>query len=120
MPRGGGLAETPPMTTAESSSSSAELLLFQVADDAVTGDASQEVTEAFAADLQGLRHFARRIGACLDLGEPWHAGFREEDYTLLWACQTEGTGDADPISGGTIESRVPYFEVIEHLTSAES
>lgn len=101
------------------SSSPNELLLFELADAKVVGEATQEETENFAADLQGLRHFGRRIGAALDLGEPWHGGFRETDFTHLWACTTEATGDAAPAHGGMIGKRVPYYELIETLTQTE-
>lgn len=89
---------------------------FEIAEGKVAGDGTQEQTENFAADLQGLRHFGRRIGAALDLGEPWHGGFREDDFTHLWSCTTERTGDTDPAQGAMIEERVPYYELIETLT----
>lgn len=98
--------------------SSGQLMRFEIAGGKVAGDGSQEQTENFAADLQGLRHFGRRIGAALDLGEPWHGGFREDDFTHLWAYTTERTGDADPAQGAMIDQRAPYYELIETLTQA--
>lgn len=96
-----------------------ERIPFEIANGAVVGEATQEETEAFAADLQGLRHFGRRMGAALDLGEPWHGGFRESDYTLLWACLTEGTGDKDPARGVVVNQKASYFDLINELSEVE-
>lgn len=96
--------------------SSAEVIFFQIENGSVSGDATQEETEAFAADLQGLRHFASRLGFALDLGDAWHAGFREEDFTHLWACTSEGTSETDPAAGAMAGRHLPYYELIEHLT----
>jgi hypothetical protein len=106
------------MSESESSSAN-ELQRFELADGKVAGDGTQEETENFAADLQGLRHFGRRIGAALDLGEPWHGGFREDDFTHLWAATTEGTSDTDPANGAMIGRKVPYYELIETLTQGD-
>ena len=96
-----------------------ERIPFEIANGAVVGEATQEETEAFAADLQGLRHFGRRMGDALDLGEPWHGGFREPDYTLLWACVTEGTGEKDPARGVVVNQKASYFELINELSEGE-
>ncbi len=92
---------------------------FEIADGNVVGEATQKETEDFAADLQGLRHFGRRIGSALELGEPWHGGYREDDFTLLWASTTEQTSDTAPAQGAMIEKKVPYYELIETLTQTK-
>jgi hypothetical protein len=97
----------------------AEMIAFEIADGSVVGEATQEETEAFAADLQGLRHFGRRMGLALDLGEPWHGGFRESDFTLLWTCTSDATDDNAPAKGGVVPKAVPYFELISTLTEGD-
>ncbi len=55
---------------------------FLVRDGQVESDAPQEVVDNYAADFQGLRHFGQKIGDVLDLGMPWAASLREEQFTL--------------------------------------
>ncbi len=99
--------------------SPSELQFFELVNGAVSSDASQAATEAFAADLQGLRHFGRRIGTALDLGEPWHGGFREADFSHLWTFLGSSTAESDPAVGATVGRHAPYFEMMDHLTSHE-
>jgi hypothetical protein len=101
------------------SPSAPELIHFTVEGGAVSGEATQEQTEGFAADLQGLRHFARRLGMALDLGEPWHGAYREVDFTHLWACTSKETDDKAPAQGATIGTEASYFEVISHLLDSD-
>lgn len=92
------------------------LKLFEFRDGIVTGHTGPEDAENFAADYQGLRHFADKISAALDLGDVWMGGFRESDYTHLWATGT----DSKAGSGAIIAARAPLFELLQHVSSEES
>ncbi len=91
------------------------LKLFEFANGAITGQTDAADAEHFAADFQGLRHFAEKAGAALELGPLWMAGMREVDYTVLWSCSTDGESG----QGAMIESSAPLFELLQNVASDE-
>ncbi len=93
-----------------------ELQTFQMNSGRIESDAGQTAVDHFAADFQGLRHFGTKIGAALEMGEPWLGAFREADSTLMFIYPSVGVGPDDPGTGGMINSRVPLFEMIETLS----
>jgi hypothetical protein len=95
----------------------ADLEIFHVQGGRVESDsADQVVVDHFAADFQGLRHFGSKLGAALELGEPWMGSLREADETLMFVYAAAGVGPEDPGLGGMVKSRVPLFEMLETLT----
>ena len=83
---------------------------FQIQGSAVVGDSGQEDANHFAADFQGLRHFGQKIAEALDLKGPWHAAFREEDFSHFWATETnEGISGA----GVMVAKRTPLVELFD-------
>ncbi|MBX7207416.1 MAG: hypothetical protein K1X78_03805 [Verrucomicrobiaceae bacterium] len=93
-----------------------DLQVFTMNAGRVEGDAGQAEVDHFAADFQGLRHFGAKIGATLELGEPWFGAYREADDTLMFVYPSAGMGPDDPGKGGMISKRVPLFEMIETLS----
>ena len=81
------------------------------------GDTNEEDAKHFAADFQGLRHFGQKIGEALDLGAPWLAAFREEDYTHLWAFEGLGISPNDPGNGAVITRHAPLMELLESVSA---
>jgi hypothetical protein len=94
-----------------------ELQTFQMNAGRIESDAGQTAVDHFAADFQGLRHFGAKIGATLELGEPWMGAFREADATLMFVYPTDGVGPDDPGKGGMADSRVALYEMVETLSS---
>lgn len=93
-----------------------ELQTFHMNAGRIESDAGQVAVDRFAADFQGLRHFGTKIGAALELGDPWLGAFREPDHTMMFVYPSAGVGPDDPGSGGVIEKSVPLFEMIETLS----
>ena len=93
-----------------------ELDTFQMIAGRIESDAGQTAVDNFAADFQGLRHFGAKIGAALDLGDPWMGAFREADSTLMFVYPSVGVGPDDPGKGGSTGSRVALYEMIQTLS----
>jgi len=94
-----------------------ELQLFVMRAGVIESETGQEAVDHFAADFQGLRHFATKIGETLELGDPWQGAFREPDYTLMFAYPSAGTGVEDDGRGGRVANRVPLFELLETIVN---
>src|SRR6478736_2548401 len=56
---------------------SADLRLFDIRNGLVISETGQKDADDFAADFQGLRHFADRIGGSLELGASLYAALHE-------------------------------------------
>lgn len=102
-----------------SESAEPEFQVFHMESGRIESDADQEAVNHFAADFQGLRHFGGKIGSALDLGEPWQGAFRERDSTLMFVYPSAGAGADDPGKGGSINARVPLYEMVETLATGE-
>ncbi len=86
---------------------------FKIQGSSVVGDSGQEDTNHFAADFQGLRHFGQKIAEALDLEGPWHAAFREQDFSHFWATEThEGNSGA----GVMVAKRIALIELFDLVT----
>ena len=86
---------------------------FRIQGSSVSGDSGQEDATDFASDFQGLRHFGQRIGEALELEGPWHAAFREADFSHFWA--TENT-EGDSGVGVMVAKKVPLVELFDLVT----
>ena len=101
----------------ETESLMADLDIFHMREGRIESDtADQVVVDHFAADFQGLRHFGAKMGAALELGNPWMGAFRETDDTLMFVYPSVGVSPDDPGTGGVVKSRVPLFEMLETLS----
>ena len=92
------------------------LKLFEFRAGIVSGDTGPDDAENFAADYQGLRHFADKVASALDLGAVWMGGFREADFTHLWSCSS----DFQTGAGAMIEAHAPLFELLQHVSPEEA
>lgn len=92
------------------------LKLFEFRDGIVSGITGPEDAEDFAADYQGLRHFAEKISSALELGDAWMGGFREADFTHLWSCTADGKSGA----GAMLAAHAPLFELLQHVATDEA
>jgi len=92
------------------------LTLFTLKDGLVESAAGQELVDAFAADFQGLRHFASKIGDALNLGDAWTGTVQEADLTVCYAYHGEGTGPKDPGAGALIGKKTLLYELLSKTT----
>ncbi len=96
------------------------LTLFTLKDGLVESSADQELVDAFAADFQGLRHFASKIGETLNLGHAWTGTLQEEDLTVSYAYFGEGTSPNDPGAGSLIGKKTLLYDSLTRLTTQEA
>ena len=85
---------------------------FEFTNGSIVGHDDVTEAEHFAADFQGLRHFAQKIGDAMDLGEVWMGSFRERDFALLWSCSIDGLSG----QGAMIDSNAPLFELLQNVS----
>jgi hypothetical protein len=66
-----------------------QLRIFEVQNGLVISETGQQDADDFAADFQGLRHFADRAGAALELGGSIYASLHEPDFTFMYLLPLE-------------------------------
>src|SRR5471032_2225215 len=106
------------MQTPENSSQS--LRLFQVQNGLVISDTGQQDADDFAADFQGLRHFADRIGATLDLGTSHYASLHEPDFSFMYVLPENAGSPPSRASGAMISCFVGNTELLITLREQNS
>jgi hypothetical protein len=84
---------------------------FSIQNGLVISETGQQDADDFAADFQGLRHFADRIGAGLDLGGSLYASLHEPDFTFMYMLQSDG-GQPGNASGVMIDGSVSNNEMM--------
>lgn len=89
------------------------LKTFEFTNGSIIGHDDAVEAQHFAADFQGLRHFANKISDSMDLGEVWMGGFREKDFTLLWSCAVDGLSG----QGAMIDKSAPLFELLQNVAT---
>ena len=96
------------------------LRLFQVQNGLVISDTGQQDADDFAADFQGLRHFADRIGAALDLGTSHYASLHEPDFSFMYALPENAGSPPSRASGAMISGYVGNTERLIALREQNS
>ncbi len=91
------------------------LRLFDIKNGLVISETGQQDADDFAADFQGLRHFADRIGAGLELGPSLYASLHEPDFTFMYMLPLENGPQANNASGAMIEANVSNNEMLVTL-----
>ena len=100
--------------------SSPNLRLFQIQNGLVISESGQQDADDFAADFQGLRHFADRIGSALELGGSLYAGLHEPSFTFMFLMPPEAQGQPSRASGAMIDSNVSNNELLVALRRHQS
>lgn len=95
--------------------SAPNLRLFNIQSGLVISETGQQDADDFAADFQGLRHFADRIGAGLDLGGSVYASLHEPDFTFMYMLSPESGGQTNNASGAMIDGNVSNNELLVAL-----
>lgn len=87
---------------------------FEIQNGLVISQTGQQDADDFAADFQGLRHFANRVGATLDLGDATHATLHEVDFSFIYSL-TSDTSQPGKAIGGMINSNISNNDLLNHL-----
>ncbi len=88
---------------------------FKIQNGLVISESGQQDADDFAADFQGLRHFADRIGAALELGGSVYATIHEQSFTFMYALPADSAGQPNRAAGGMIENNVSNNEMLVAL-----
>ena len=92
------------------------LRVFDIKNGLVISETGQQDADDFAADFQGLRHFADRIGAGLELGGSLYASLHEPDFTFMYMLPLEEMGpQTNNATGAMIEASVSNNEMLVTL-----
>ena len=91
------------------------LRLFDIKNGLVISETGQQDADDFAADFQGLRHFADRIGSGLELGSSLYASLHEPDFTFMYMLPLDSTPQANNATGAMIEASVSNNEMLVTL-----
>ena len=88
---------------------------FNIQNGLVISETGQQDADDFAADFQGLRHFADRIGGGLDLGGSLYASLHEPDFTFMYLLPEDPGAQSSNASGGMIDGSVSNNEMMVAL-----
>ncbi len=92
-----------------------DLRLFDIRNGIVISDTGQKDADDFAADFQGLRHFADRLGAGLEMGTSLYASLHEPDFTFMYLLQPDSGAQPSNASGAMIDGGVSNNELLVTL-----
>ena len=90
--------------------------LFKVQNGIVISESGQQDADDFAADFQGLRHFADRVGGALELGGSVYAALHEPAFSFMFRLPN-GAGET---SGTMIARNVSNNELIASIRPANA
>lgn len=91
------------------------LRMFSIQNGVVMSDSGQQDADDFAADFQGLRHFADKIGAALDLGPSYYSTIHEDAYSFMYLLPQDADEQAHNATGTMIASNVTNNELLNAL-----
>ncbi len=95
--------------------SHADLRVFDIRNGLVISDTGQKDADDFAADFQGLRHFADRVGAGLEMGTSLYASLHEPDFTFMYLLSPDSGTQPSNASGAMIGGSVSNNEMLVTL-----
>ena len=94
---------------------SQNLRVFQIQNGLVISESGQQDADDFAADFQGLRHFADRIGGSLELGASLYAALHEPGFTFMFLLPPNSQSLPGNALGAMIGSNVSNNELLVTL-----
>jgi hypothetical protein len=94
--------------------SSSAFRRFEIQNGLVISETGQQDADDFAADFQGLRHFANRVGATLELGDATHASLHEEAFSFIFTIG-DAPGEPAKAIGGMISSNISNNDLLNSL-----
>jgi hypothetical protein len=93
----------------------ADLRVFDIRNGLVISDTGQKDADDFAADFQGLRHFADRVGAGLEMGTSLYASLHEPDFTFMYLLSPDSGAQPSNATGAMIGGSVSNNEMLVTL-----
>lgn len=97
-------------------SSHPELRFLEIQNGLVISETGQQDADDFAADFQGLRHFADRIGGALELGPAQYAVLHEPEFTFMFMLPNTAQ-PGNNASGAMIASYVSNNDLVGAMQS---
>lgn len=91
------------------------LRMFEVQNGLVISETGQQDADDFAADFQGLRHFADRVGAALDFGGSLYASVHEPEFTFMYMLPLDANAQSSKASGAMIGQDASNTELLVAL-----
>ena len=96
------------------------LRIFEIQNGLVIGETGQQDADDFAADFQGLRHFAEKIGQTLELGSSFYASLHEPDFTFMYLLPPNSGEQPSKATGAMISAGVSNYELLLTLRERNS
>jgi hypothetical protein len=94
--------------------------VFQIQNGLVISESGQQDADDFAADFQGLRHFADRIGGSLELGASLYAALHEPGFTFMFLLPPDAQSLPGSASGAMIGANVSNNELLVTLRQRQA
>ena len=91
------------------------LRLFEIQNGLVISETGQQDADDFAADFQGLRHFAEKIGQTLEIGNCQYASTHEAGLTFMYLLPPNAGGQPSRATGAMIGANVSNNELLTTL-----
>ena len=95
------------------------LEVFDLKNGQVESELPQQAVDAFAADMQALRHFGEKLGQAVDLGKPWMGALQETAYSLAYSTPEKSLDILPQGKGARVGQRALLFELRSLITDQE-
>jgi|JI10StandDraft_1071094.scaffolds.fasta_scaffold218174_3 hypothetical protein len=96
------------------------LQFFDLENGEISSDEDQSSVDAFAADFQGLRHFANKLGQALNLKNAWMGAVQEADFAVLYKLDGPDVNSNASGTGARVGQQALLCEMLEILTPEEA
>jgi hypothetical protein len=90
------------------------LRTLEIQNGLVISDSGQQDADDFAADYQGLRHFADRVGGALELGGSLYGALHEPQFSMMFLLPA-GPESQPQAVGAMIDANVSNNELLVTL-----
>lgn len=96
------------------------LRTFEIQNGLVISETGQQDADDFAADFQGLRHFADRVGSSLELGSSLYAALHEQEFTFMFLLPVDAQAQPSRATGAMIAANVSNNELLVSLRATQA
>ncbi|WP_009964136.1 hypothetical protein [Verrucomicrobium spinosum] len=91
------------------------LRVLEIQNGLVISESGQQDADDFAADYQGLRHFADRVGGALELGGSLYAAIHEPEFSMMFLLPVGADKPATQAVGAMVDANVSNNELLVTL-----
>lgn len=95
-----------------SSAPAPSLRVLQIQNGLVISESGQQDADDFAADYQGLRHFADRVGGTLELGGALYATIHEPEFSMMFMLPSGQQNPATQAVGAMVDANLSNNELM--------